>query len=34
MNTHLHIIEAYAALYKVWPNENLQQKNRKPAGGN
>ena len=34
MNTHLHIIEAYAAVYKVWPNETLQQKNRKPAGGN
>lgn len=26
MNTHLHIIEAYAALYKVWPNENLEQR--------
>lgn len=26
MNTHLHIIEAYAALYKVWPNENLKQR--------
>lgn len=26
MNTHLHIVEAYAALYKVWPNENLQKR--------
>lgn len=26
MNTHLHIIEAYAALYKIWPNELLKQK--------
>ncbi|RTL48585.1 MAG: N-acyl-D-glucosamine 2-epimerase [Sphingobacteriales bacterium] len=26
MNTHLHIIEAYANLYKVWPNKILQSK--------
>jgi len=26
MNTHLHIIEAYAALYKVWPDEQLKMK--------
>lgn len=26
MNTHLHIIEAYAALYKVWPGEKLRQR--------
>lgn len=26
MNTHLHIVEAYAALYKVWPGEKLKQR--------
>ncbi len=26
MNTHLHIIEPYANLYKVWPNNELAQK--------
>ena len=26
MNTHLHIIEAYANLYKVWRHETLKQK--------
>ncbi len=26
MNTHLHIIEAYSNLYKVWKNEELKQK--------
>jgi len=26
MNTHLHIIEAYANLYQVWPNEELKSK--------
>ncbi len=26
MNTHLHIIEAYANLYAVWPDEGLKQK--------
>ncbi|MDI1255607.1 MAG: AGE family epimerase/isomerase [Flavobacterium sp.] len=24
MNTHLHIVEAYTNLYKVWPNEDLK----------
>ncbi len=26
MNTHLHIVEAYAELYKVWPAEELKHK--------
>ncbi|MEQ1797882.1 MAG: AGE family epimerase/isomerase [Lacibacter sp.] len=26
MNTHLHIIEAYAELYKVWPDDGLRKK--------
>jgi mannobiose 2-epimerase len=26
MNTHLHIIEAYCSLYKVWPDALLKQK--------
>jgi mannobiose 2-epimerase len=26
MNTHLHIIEAYANLYKVWKDEGLEEK--------
>lgn len=26
MNTHLHILEAYANLYKVWPDAGLQDK--------
>ncbi|CAN5547616.1 cellobiose 2-epimerase [soil metagenome] len=26
LNTHLHIIEAYANLYKVWPDETLKDK--------
>lgn len=26
MNTHLHIIEAYANLYSIWPDENLKNK--------
>lgn len=25
MNTHLHVIEAYAALYQVWKNEDLKK---------
>ncbi len=24
MNTHLHIVEAYANLYEVWPSQNLK----------
>ena len=26
MNTHLHILEAYTALYRVWPADNLHEK--------
>lgn len=26
MNTHLHIVEAYSNLYKVWPDEILREK--------
>ena len=26
MNTHLHIVEAYAELYKVWPDDGLRKK--------
>jgi mannobiose 2-epimerase len=26
MNTHLHLVEAYAALYKIWPDNFLKQK--------
>ena len=25
MNTHLHIIEAYANLYSVWPDQSLKE---------
>lgn len=28
MNTHLHIVEAYANLYAVWPDEGLKEKIR------
>lgn len=26
MNTHLHVLEAYTLLYRIWPNEKLKQK--------
>jgi mannobiose 2-epimerase len=26
MNTHLHIVEAYANLYRIWPNEMLRNR--------
>lgn len=26
MNTHLHVVEAYAELYKVWPDDELRKK--------
>ncbi len=26
MNTHLHLLEAYAAVYKVWPNEMVRMR--------
>ncbi|MBL0359317.1 MAG: AGE family epimerase/isomerase [Chitinophagaceae bacterium] len=26
MNTHLHILEAYTALYKIWPDDSLKGK--------
>jgi len=26
MNTHLHVLEAYAALYKVWKNDNVKHR--------
>ncbi len=26
MNTHLHIVEAYAALYEIWPDAGLKKK--------
>ncbi len=29
MNTHLHVLEAYTALYKIWPDEKLQQQQLK-----
>jgi cellobiose epimerase len=25
MNTHLHVLEAYTSLYRIWPNEQLKQ---------
>jgi cellobiose epimerase len=29
MNTHLHIVEAYANLYQVWPDSDLKEKIKK-----
>lgn len=26
MNTHLHVLEAYANLYTIWPNDSLKQR--------
>ncbi|MEO6732109.1 MAG: AGE family epimerase/isomerase [Ferruginibacter sp.] len=26
MNTHLHVLEAYTTLYRIWPNELLKEK--------
>ena len=26
MNTHLHVLEGFANLYRVWPNENLKER--------
>ncbi|MDQ0638453.1 mannobiose 2-epimerase [Pedobacter sp. W3I1] len=26
MNTHLHVLEAFTTLYKIWPNEDLRRK--------
>ncbi|WP_431292709.1 AGE family epimerase/isomerase [Pedobacter sp. P26] len=26
MNTHLHVLEAFTTLYRIWPNENLRRK--------
>lgn len=26
MNTHLHLLEAYTALYRIWPDEQLKKK--------
>ncbi len=26
MNTHLHVLEAYASLYKIWPNQVLKER--------
>lgn len=26
MNTHLHVLEAFAALYRIWPDEELKEK--------
>jgi len=28
MNTHIHILEAYTQLYKIWPDENLKKQLR------
>ena len=25
MNTHLHVLEAYSSLYKIWPDDHLKQ---------
>nr|WP_041613411.1 AGE family epimerase/isomerase [Paenibacillus sp. JDR-2] len=32
MNTHLHVLEAYTNLYRVWPSEQLKEKQKELIG--